>query len=136
MTRDARRLLIAGALLIALATMVGAFGAHALKPRLPGDRYEVLQTAVHYQFFHALGLLAIGLIAEHRPGRLIHAAGALVLVGVLLFSGSLYAILAGAPSTVGIVTPVGGLCLIAGWLVTAYAIIRTGVAAQTSVGER
>jgi len=136
MTRAARRLLIAGALLVALATLVGALGAHVLKPRLPVDRYEVLQTAVQYQFFHALGLLAIGLIAEYRPGRLIHAAGTLVLVGVLLFSGSLYAILAGAPSMVGAVTPLGGLCLIAGWLAAAYAIVRMGVAAHTSVGER
>jgi uncharacterized membrane protein YgdD (TMEM256/DUF423 family) len=136
MTVVARRLLIAGALLVALATMVGAFGAHALKPHLAIDRYAVLQTAVHYQFFHALGLLAIGLIAERRPGRLVHVAGALVLVGVLLFSGSLYAILAGAPSMVGVVTPVGGLCLIAGWLSTAYAIVRTGVAATSAVGER
>jgi uncharacterized membrane protein YgdD (TMEM256/DUF423 family) len=124
MTVAARRLLLAGALLMAVATAIGAFGAHVLKSRLPAGRYEVLQTAVHYQFFHALGLLAIGAIADRHPSRALHIAGALVLAGTLLFSGSLYLLLAGAPKFVGAVTPLGGLCLIAGWLCIVFVFSR------------
>ena len=120
----ARRFMMIGALLVALATIVGAFGAHALKTRLPVDRYEVLQTAVHYQFFHALGLLAIGLILERRPTRALLIAGWLIVAGVALFSGSLYAIIAGAPTTVGVLTPIGGVCLISAWLLAAWSLFR------------
>lgn len=122
MTIAARRLLVAGALLMALATIIGAFAAHALKARLSADRYEVLQTAVQYQFFQALGLLAIGLVADRYPSRVTNIAGALVFAGTLLFSGSLYLMLAGVPKFVGFITPMGGLCLIAGWLCAVYAM--------------
>jgi len=128
MSLMSRRLLVAGALLMALATVIGALAAHVLKPRLPLGRFEVLQTAVHYQFFHALGLLALGLLADRQPGRALHAAGLLVLAGVLLFSGSLYAIVAGAPAFIGVVTPLGGLCLIGGWLCAAWALASRSVA--------
>jgi uncharacterized membrane protein YgdD (TMEM256/DUF423 family) len=120
----ARRFLMLGALLVALATIIGAFGAHALKSRLSADRHEVLQTAVHYQFFHALGLLALGLIIERRATRALIIAARLCLVGVVLFSGSLYAIIAGAPTAVGVLTPIGGLCLISAWLLAAWSLAR------------
>jgi uncharacterized membrane protein YgdD (TMEM256/DUF423 family) len=126
MSRNARPLLASGAFLMALATIIGALGTHSLRTHLPPDRYEVLQTAVHYQFFHSLGLLAIGLIADRQPGRVIHLAGWLVVVGVVLFSGSLYALVAGAPKLVGVATPVGGLCLIVGWLAAGFAMYRRG----------
>jgi uncharacterized membrane protein YgdD (TMEM256/DUF423 family) len=110
------------ALLLALATLIGALGAHGLKPRLTADRYEVLQTAVHYQFFHALGLLGLGLLSDRVPMPLLRLAGWLLFVGVLLFSGSLYCLVAGAPRVLGLLTPVGGLALIAGWCVSAVAL--------------
>jgi uncharacterized membrane protein YgdD (TMEM256/DUF423 family) len=121
---EARTLRVAGALLLAVGTIVGAFGAHALKTRLPADRYEVLQTAVHYQFVNALGLLLVGVAAERIAAPLLHTAGALLLLGVLLFSGSLYLILAGAPNWLGAVTPLGGLALITGWLLAAWALAK------------
>jgi len=124
MTPSARTLRVAAALMLALATIVGALGAHALKTRLTADRYEVLQTAVHYQFFHALGLLALGVVAERENGVLLRRAGALLLLGTLLFSGSLYVLLAGAPRWLGVVTPLGGVSLIAGWLLAALAFAR------------
>ena len=124
MTPSARTLRVAAALMLALATIVGALGAHALKTRLTADRYEVLQTAVHYQFFHALGLLALGVVAERENGVLLRRAGALLLLGMLLFSGSLYVLLAGAPRWLGVVTPLGGVSLIAGWLLAALAFAR------------
>jgi uncharacterized membrane protein YgdD (TMEM256/DUF423 family) len=122
MQGKARRLCQLAALLLALATLIGAIGAHALKARLTAERYDVLQTAVHYQFFHALGLLGLGLLLDRLPGRALHAAGWLLFAGVLLFCGSLYLMLAGAPRMIGIVTPIGGLALIAGWCTVAIAL--------------
>jgi uncharacterized membrane protein YgdD (TMEM256/DUF423 family) len=122
MQAQARRFCQLAALLLALATLIGAVGAHALKGRLSADRYEVLQTAVHYQFFHALGLLAVGLLLDRLPLRRLRAAGWLLFAGVLLFSGSLYLMLAGAPRLIGVLTPVGGLALIIGWCTAAIAL--------------
>ena len=119
-----RRALVAGALLMALATAVGALGTHALKATLTADRYGVLQTAVLFQFLHALGLLFIGVRLAQRVDRVLCLAGDLLLAGVLLFSGSLYALLGGAPRAIGLLTPLGGLCLIVGWCVAAIALLR------------
>ncbi len=119
-----RRALVAGAVLMAVATVVGAFGAHALKERLAPDRYVVLQTAVLYQFIHALGLLALGTLAARHDSRALRIAGDLLLAGVLLFSGSLYLLLCGAPHFLGVLTPVGGLFLMGGWCVAAVALLR------------
>jgi uncharacterized membrane protein YgdD (TMEM256/DUF423 family) len=112
---SSRTLAIAG-LLLALATIFGAFGAHALKAQLSPDRLQVYETAVRYHFFHALGLLGIGLTLRFVDASPIRWAAVLVLVGIVLFSGSLYALTFGAPRPFGIVTPIGGLALIAGWI--------------------
>jgi uncharacterized membrane protein YgdD (TMEM256/DUF423 family) len=122
MQAQARRFCQLAALLLALATLIGAVGAHALKVRLSADRYDVLQTAVHYQFFHALGLLGLGLLLDRVPRRALHAAGWLLFAGVLLFCGSLYLVLAGAPRMIGVLTPIGGLALIVGWCTVAIAL--------------
>ena len=112
---SSRTLAIAG-LLLALATIFGAFGAHALKAQLSPDRLQVYETAVRYHFFHALGLLGIGLTLRFVDVGPVRWAAVLVLVGIVLFSGSLYALTFGAPRPFGIVTPFGGLALIAGWI--------------------
>jgi|ERR1700686_870291 uncharacterized membrane protein YgdD (TMEM256/DUF423 family) len=122
MQAQPRRFCQLAALLLALATLIGAIGAHALKGRLDADRFDVLQTAVHYQFFHALGLLALGLLLDRLPLRALRVAGWLLFAGVLLFCGSLYLILAGAPRQIGLLTPVGGLALIGGWALAAIAL--------------
>ena len=118
-----RTLAIAGALL-ALATVFGAFGAHALKAQLSADRLQVYETAVRYHFFHALGLLGIGLTMRFIDVGALRWAAVLVLVGIVLFSGSLYALTFGAPRPVGIVTPFGGLAMIAGWVCFAAGVWR------------
>jgi uncharacterized membrane protein YgdD (TMEM256/DUF423 family) len=118
----ARAFAISAALLLALATAIGALGAHLLRARLAPDRYEMLQTAVHYQFFHALGLLALSLLLDRVPAGALRAAAWLLLAGVLLFSGSLYALLAGAPRWLGVLTPLGGLSLIGGWCLAALGL--------------
>jgi uncharacterized membrane protein YgdD (TMEM256/DUF423 family) len=111
-------------ILLALATVFGAFGAHALKGQLSADRLQVYETAVRYHFFHALGLLGIGLTLRFVDAAAVRWAAVLVLIGIVLFSGSLYALTFGAPRPFGIVTPFGGLALIAGWVSFAVGVWR------------
>lgn len=121
---SARTLAVAG-LLIALATVFGALGAHALKTQLSSDQLQIYETAVRYHFFHALGLLGIGVTLRFVDAAAVRWAALLVLLGILLFSGSLYALTFGAPRAVGVVTPpVGGLALIAGWICFAVGVWR------------
>lgn len=122
--RDARWVLVAAGLLIAVATVLGALGAHALQSRLAPDRLQVYDTAVRYHFYHSLGLLGIGLVARGADSGLLRSAAILVVAGVLLFSGSLYALTFGAPRAIGVITPVGGVALILGWIVFAAAVLR------------
>jgi uncharacterized membrane protein YgdD (TMEM256/DUF423 family) len=122
--RPAKRALVAGAALLALGTAIGALGAHLLKGRLAPDRQGILQTALLYQFVNALGLLALGILQSRYASRALGIAADLVFAGVLLFSGSLYALLAGAPHALGALTPLGGLALISGWSVAAVALLR------------
>ena len=99
---------------------LGAFGAHGLKARLSAESLAVWQTAVQYHMWHALGLLTVGSL---MPSTWSKAAGALLLAGIALFSGSLYALALGAPKALGVVTPVGGAAFILGWLAFALAVI-------------
>ena len=110
-------------MLAAAAVGLGAFGAHGLKTRFPSEMLAVWQTAVQYHAWHALGLLAVGLAGFHFEGNWLKAAGWLLLAGIGLFSGSLYALALGAPRMLGIVTPVGGLAFILGWLALGVAVI-------------
>jgi uncharacterized membrane protein YgdD (TMEM256/DUF423 family) len=100
--------------------VLGAFGAHALKSRLDSEALSIWQTAVQYHFWHALALLA----TPQLSGAWAKTAGWLFAGGVALFSGSLYALALGAPRVLGIVTPIGGLALILGWLAFVTAAIR------------
>ena len=121
---DARRTLAIAGALIALATALGAFGAHALKGQLSPDRLQVYETAVRYHFLHCLGLLAIGVLLRSMDGELLRWSALLVLIGVILFSGSLYLLTFGAPRFVGAITPIGGLALIAGWVLFTVTVLR------------
>ena len=129
MSRAARGFAAAAALLLALATVAGALAAHTLSQRLAIDQLDVLQTAVRYQFFHALGLLGLALLLDRVPTRLLRLAAWLLGIGIVLFSGSLYVLLAGLSGTaallVGVLTPVGGLCLIVAWLLAAFTLLRS-----------
>ena len=121
---SARTLAVAG-LLLALATAFGAFGAHVLQGQLSPDGLQVYETAVRYHFFHALGLLGIGLTLRCVDAAPVRWAALLVLVGIVLFSGSLYALTFGAPRVVAVVTPpVGGLALMVGWVCYAVGVWR------------
>lgn len=115
--------LAAGAIAAFLAVAFGAFGAHALDARL-GERGRGLwHVAERYQFVHALALLLVGLLHGRIASGLLAAAGTLFVVGIVLFSGSLYALGLGAPRRTGLLTPLGGLAFLAGWVVLAAAAI-------------
>jgi uncharacterized membrane protein YgdD (TMEM256/DUF423 family) len=122
----AKVFLVLGAAAALAGVLLGAFGAHALKARLGADALALWRTAVEYHFYHALGLLAVGLVAAHLPGSvLLRWSGALMLAGIVLFSGSLYLLALGFARALGAVTPVGGVAFIAGWLLLAVAVLRS-----------
>jgi uncharacterized membrane protein YgdD (TMEM256/DUF423 family) len=120
-----RLFLVLGSVSGALAVAAGAFGAHALRGRLDPRSLEIYEVAARYQIYHALALLVVAIAAARWPGGEPLAAGWLFVAGTVVFSGSLYALSLGAPRWLGAVTPVGGLALIAGWLVLAVAAWRT-----------
>lgn len=115
-----------GALNAMLCVMLGAFGAHALKARLGPDMLATWQTAVNYHFFHALGLLVVGMLLRQMPdARGLEWAGWLMLTGMLLFSGSLYALCLSGQRGLGAITPLGGAAFIAAWALLAWASWRS-----------
>ena len=104
----------------ALAVGLGAFGAHGLEARLSVDAMETFQTAVRYQFYHTLALLAAVVVLTRWPSaRLAKMAGWLFVGGMVLFSGSLYLLVATGTTWLGAVTPLGGVAFILGWLLLA-----------------
>jgi uncharacterized membrane protein YgdD (TMEM256/DUF423 family) len=126
MNPTAKLFLSIGAIAAMLAVILGAFGAHALRAKVPADLLAVYNTAVQYHFWHALGLLAIGLIAMHvRDSALLVWAGWLMLAGIVLFSGSLYVLTVTGIRWLGAVTPFGGTAFIAAWAMLAYAVLRS-----------
>ena len=119
-----RTFLALGALSAGLAVVAGAFGAHGLRGRLSPDMMAVFETAARYHMYHALGLLAVAVVAGRLTGRSAVLAGWLFVAGTLLFSGSLYLLALGGPRWLGAVTPLGGLCFIVGWLALAWSALR------------
>lgn len=118
----ARFFLVAGALSAAVAVMLGAFGAHGLRGRLPADLLAIYQTACQYHVYHALGLLVVGLLALHAPASgALRCSGWLMLLGTVLFSGSLYLLAITGQRWLGAITPLGGTAWIAAWLLLAWA---------------
>jgi len=119
---SARFPLLAGAVAGAIAVVLGAFGAHALRSVLDERALATWHTAVEYQFWHALALLAVGVLARARPTRAATVAAIAFVAGIVLFCGSLYMLALGSPRIVGAITPFGGVAFIAGWIaLAAYA---------------
>ncbi|MGH8735869.1 MAG: DUF423 domain-containing protein [Burkholderiales bacterium] len=125
MNGEAKLFVAVGAAMAALAVILGAFEAHALKARLPVELLEVYHTAVRYQFWHALGVLAVGLALQlsSETGWL-RAAGWLLTTGIVLFCGSLYLLALTGSTWLGAVTPLGGMAFILGWLALVVAALR------------
>lgn len=109
---------------LAVAVMLGAFGAHGLKTRASAEQLVWWQTATEYFFYHALGLLVIGALMKLIPELSLKTPALLLQFGIILFCGSLYAMTLGAPRWFGAVTPLGGLLMIIGWISLAILVIR------------
>ncbi len=121
----ARTFIALGSINAALAVILGAFGAHALKARISPEMLSVYHTASQYHFYHALGMLLIGALASQfrTPGAL-QLSGFLMLAGIVLFSGSLYILAVTGVTWLGAITPLGGVAFIAAWVVLGYAALR------------
>ena len=126
--RSSHWILVTGGALMALATICGALGAHALPGRLSAGELNIYDTAVRFQFFQALGLLVLGAVARGGYSDGLQAAALLLVGGIVTFCGSLYLlafhITLGTPLVVGLVTPLGGILLISGWVMFAIASWR------------
>jgi len=115
---------VIGSLLGASGVGLGAFGAHALKTRLSPEDLIIYETAARYHLIHALAIIALGLAAQRIDNWTIRFAGMFLTVGILIFSGTLYALTLTGQRQLGMVTPIGGAALIIGWLLFALAAIR------------
>jgi uncharacterized membrane protein YgdD (TMEM256/DUF423 family) len=109
--------IILGASLAALAVIFGAFGAHALKNKVSAEDLIIFETGVKYHMYHALGLILIGILGFHYNSDIIQLSGVLISIGLLIFSGSLYMLVLSGLRWLGAITPIGGVLLIAGWLI-------------------
>ncbi|WP_212005868.1 DUF423 domain-containing protein [Chitinophaga sp. HK235] len=122
--------LVWAAALGALAVILGAFGAHKLKELVPPETVSTFQTGVTYQFYHVFALLVTGILFAHVPGAQLEWAGRCFIIGIFLFSGSLYALtmLKATGSVglrgIGIITPIGGLVFIAGWISLLMGVLK------------
>lgn len=110
---------------MALAVAFGAFGAHVVRDMLTPERVDVYQTAVEYQFYHALGLLLVGVISFHKPGSTwLKWSGLMFIAGILIFCGSLYLLTLFDAGWLGAITPIGGFAFVAGWVLLALAVYK------------
>lgn len=108
-----------------LAVASGAFGAHGLKSRLTEEMLTIFETGVHYHFLHALGLILTGIIAlKISDSNLVNWSGIFLLVGIIIFSGSLYVLSLTGIRMIGAITPIGGISFLAGWILLAIAALK------------
>ena len=125
-----KKFLVAGIICAGLAVVFGAFGAHGLKKLVDAEAIEVFKTGVQYQFYHAVALILSAILSAKISAKQINWAGNLFLTGILFFSGSLYTITlckameVAVPKFVFPVTPLGGVCFIAGWIFLLFAVIK------------
>nr|WP_214446859.1 DUF423 domain-containing protein [Flavihumibacter rivuli] len=125
-----KSILMTASLLGALAVILGAFGAHGLKKLVPPETVTTFETGVRYHFYHVFALLAVGVLYQYFPNAQMVWAGRLFMIGIALFSGSLYLLtMLKATNTVGlsgigIITPIGGLFLVAGWLFLFLSLLK------------
>ena len=120
-------LIVAGCLVLFAATALGAYGTHGVQGVVDAARWSAWEVAVDYQFYHGLGIIAAGILADRFPAsRLVAWSGWVLLIGVAAFSGSIYATTIGAPAATGALAPLGGLAMMAGWLLLALGVWRAG----------
>ena len=117
--------IIIGSVLAALAVSIGAFGAHGLKSKVSSEDLVIFETGVRYQMYHSLGLILIGILGFHFPSNIIQLPAALFIIGIIIFSGTLYLIPLTGLRWLGAITPIGGTALIVGWIALVYNIIKS-----------
>ncbi|MDR6879223.1 uncharacterized membrane protein YgdD (TMEM256/DUF423 family) [Bacillus sp. 3255] len=114
-----------GSLNAFLSVALGAFGAHILKGKLTPEKLDVFQTGVHYHMIHAVALLAIAILSDKLASTsLVNASGWLIFIGIILFSGSLYALSLTGLKIFGPITPLGGVSFLVGWVLLAIAALK------------
>lgn len=117
-----KTILMTGAAMLAFAVAIGAFGAHGLKAHLSTEMLTIYKTGVEYHFYHALGLLLVGVLAVIMPNVYLKWSAIFLATGILLFSGSLYVLAITGIKWLGAITPLGGLSFIAGWVLLFVAV--------------
>ena len=115
----------AGAVMCGLGVLLGAFGAHGLRDRVTPEMLAVFETGVRYHLVHGLALLAVAWATTRWPNTWITASGWLFVAGIVIFSGSLYLLSITGVRWLGAITPIGGLCFVAGWFILALSAMRT-----------
>jgi uncharacterized membrane protein YgdD (TMEM256/DUF423 family) len=127
---NTKKTLMMSAFFGATAVILGAFGAHALKNVLPDDRLQIWHTGIEYQFYHTIALLAVAILIRLEDKKMFHWTAGFFTAGIFLFSGSLYLLAArsligmGNDLWIGAITPIGGLCFIAGWIALFLGALR------------
>lgn len=116
-----RTFVFVAALMGLVGVGLGAFGAHGLRGRLSPEMLAVFETGVRYQMYHALALLAVAILMPRVEGRAVIVAGWSFIAGIFIFSGSLYALALTGVTTLGAITPIGGVAFLAGWIALAIA---------------
>ncbi|WP_026572627.1 DUF423 domain-containing protein [Bacillus sp. UNC438CL73TsuS30] len=117
--------IIVGAINAFLAVALGAFGAHGLKDKLDAHYLEIWKTGVTYQMFHAIGILVVGLLlAKVADSSLFTWSGWLMLIGIIFFSGSLYVLSVTKIGILGAITPIGGVCFLAAWILVIIGAVK------------
>ena len=115
---------VAGSLLAFFAVVLGAFAAHGLRTRLTPDMFNIFEVGVRYHMYHALALLAVAWAASRWPDSKAHLAGWAFIVGIVIFSGSLYVLSVSGIRWLGAITPLGGVAFLVGWILLIWAVWR------------
>ena len=127
-----QRFLVLGSILAGSGVAAGAFGAHALKEILDAPMLQVFDTATRYVMYHAFGLCIVSWAIDRYPGQGLAKSGWLFIIGILLFSGSLYVVSLAGIRWMGAVTPIGGLAFLAGWILLGWGVWRDVLPRATS----
>jgi len=123
-SKNVKLFLAYGALMMAFAIAIGAFGAHGLKSIVEPDMLKVFHTGVEYQFYNALGLFAVAFVLYLKDSKKAFIAGLLIFIGMLIFSTSLYFLVILNIPILGVITPIGGTMMVIGWGLLVYSIIK------------
>lgn len=118
------KIILAGSVFMMLGVAIGAFGAHILKESLSAESLAVYNTGVEYHFYHALGLLAVGILAKYFDQKRMMWSAIFLSAGIILFSGSLYLLAISGVKGLGAITPLGGMSFISGWIFLIMAVVK------------